>query len=477
MKILEKGKLPPQAVDLEEAVLGAMMIDNKGLDDAFEVILKPEVFYKQAHKFIFSAIKSLYKNNDKIDLLTVSNKLRTQGKLEKVGGDFYLVNLTQKVASSAHVEYHSRIILQQYIKRELIKNSAAIIENCYNETSDALKLLDSAYDHLNNVSEQLVQNKEINVKELTGQILDRGGKMFRKEISPGIETPIRDLTKVMGGWRNDELIIMAGRPGMGKTSFVLKSAWYAAIKGIPVGMFSLEMSSEKLMSRIWSMECRINGNKFSKDGLSPDDQAKITTRILELGNPPFYIDDTSSLNIQTLRIKAKRMKREHNVQMIVIDYLQLMSGNSSSREQEISAISRGLKEISGELNIPVIALSQLSRAVEKRENKRPLLSDLRESGAIEQDADVVMFFYRPEYYSLTEWDDYDRVPCAGEAEYIVAKNRNGGLIRNRMKFEAQYTLFSNLDDSFNHYEKPLPNLEPNDVFENSDIQNNGDMPF
>lgn len=480
---LEKVKLPPQAVDLEEVVLGTLLQFQYTLDDAM-ANLKPKVFYKNKHRLIFKAIEAVYLRGDGVDLMTVSQELRTMKKLEEVGGDFYIVELTQKVVSGANINFHSRILLQKFIQRELISNSNSIIKEAYEEGTDSLDLLDKAYSHLATVSNMLIKNKEIDIRELTAEIIDRGGKLYRNEIKSGIETPITNLTNRMGGWRDSELIIIAARPGMGKTAFALKAGWIAALKGIPVGFFSLEMSAEQLLSRLWSMDLEIENDKFTKTGLTPEDQKRILTRVTEFDKIPFHIDDSTSLTIQELTIKAKKLKKEKGIKMLIVDYLQLMSGNSNNREQEISKISRGLKLVAKELNIPVIALSQLSRSVEQRGgSKRPLLSDLRESGAIEQDADVVQFIYRPEYYGIEEWDDYDRTPCAGQAEYIIAKNRNGGLVRNRMKFVGKYTNFKNIDeDSDEDFDKefippaPEPNSNLSDAWDDPKEEED-DMPF
>jgi replicative DNA helicase len=451
-----RGKLKPQATDIEEIVIGGLLIDGRATDEVMDY-LRPDVFYLEKNQMIFEAIQNLYNNQEAIDLKTVSNQLKKSKNLSRIGGDFHLIDLTQKISSAAHIDHHGRILMQKYIQRELIKNSSAIIENAYEDGVDSLELLDKAFDHLGEVSNLIIRNKEINIKELTAEIIDYGGKLFRNEVKPGIETPISHLTNRMGGWRNGELIILAARPGMGKTAFALKTGWLAALQQIPVAFFSLEMSATRLLSRIFSMDLKIDNDKFTKDGLSPAEQEMIMARMNDFDNIPFYIDDTSSLTIQSLFVKAKKLKKNKGIKLLIIDYLQLMSGNSKNREQEISKISRGLKMIAIELDIPVIALSQLSRAVETRGgNKRPLLSDLRESGAIEQDADVVGFLYRPEYYGNETWDDYEGVSCVGEAEYIISKNRNGGLVRNRMKFEGRYTRFSDIDEETDVFDYPEP---------------------
>lgn len=468
--------IPPQAKDIEKVILGAMLIDERGIDEAFE-ILKPEIFYDKKQREIYKAIEALYLRNDAIDMLTVSTELRNRGKLEFVGGDYQVIQLSQKVSSSAHIEYHCRIIQQKYIQRELIANSKSITKEAYSEGTDVFDLLDKAYTHLNSVSDILIKNKEIDVKEMTADIVDYAGKLYRGEVESGIPTPIQNLTQKMGGWRNSELIILAARPGMGKTAFAIKSGWVAALRGLPVGFFSLEMSGSQLLSRLWSMDLHIENDKFIKHGLDEHERKRVITRATEFEEIPFYIDDEPALSIKTLSVKAKKWKKEKGIKMLIVDYLQLMSGtgSKSNREQDVSKISRGLKLLAKELDLPVIALSQLSRAVEQRGGaKRPLLSDLRESGAIEQDADVVQFIYRPEYYGEETWDDYQSEFCAGQAEYIVAKNRNGELVRNRMKFAGKYTDFTDIDDFDEVIEpsKPEPNHDMNNAFDSDD-----DMPF
>jgi len=474
--LINIGKIPPQALDMEEAVLGALMIDERGSFEIMEFMFK-DAFYKDAHQQIFESIHNLFKNNEPIDLLTVSKNLKSKGKLESIGGDMALVQLTQKVSSSAHIEFHSRIILQKYIQRSLIRVSNESIENAYKEDADVFDLLDQTYDNLNSVTESAIKKTESSFGETVIAQIEKGRKIYKGEIKPGLETPFKKLTRRTGGFRDEELIILAARPGMGKTSFALTIALHAAENKTPVCIFSLEMSSAKLIDRILSMKARIPGDKFNVHGLSDQDLNVLEPISKDFQKMPIHIDDTSSLSIDELQIKAKILKRKHNIGLLVVDYLQLMTASIGSkggnREQEISKISRGLKKISGDLKIPVIALSQLSRAVETRGgNKRPQLSDLRESGAIEQDADMVMFLYRPEYYNIDQWDEYNNVPTQGECEYIVAKNRNGGLVRNRVGFEAKYTLFSDLEEQ-------EPDLVPVSAAEAFDLpeHDNDDLPF
>lgn len=480
---LERGKIPPQAVELEKAVLGAMMIDRNGCTQALE-ILNQDAFYDYGHQIIFEAIADVFKKSKSVDLLTVSEQLKSSGKLEKCGGDFALIRLTQAVASSAHIEHHSRIIIQKKIQRELIKNSSEIIESAYENDADVFNLLELSYSKLNEIAKVTTRKKEQKVGDVLPKVLDKARKINSGEIKAGIQTPFTKLTEYDGGWRNDELIIIAARPGMGKTSMALLAALEPAKLGIPTAFFSLEMSAETLVSRVASMEFKIYNDKFNKKGINEFDEEKITT---SLDNIPFYIDDTSSITIEEFQIKANRLKSEHGIKLIVIDYIQLMEvadKKGKNREQEVSKISRGLKSVALELNIPIIALSQLSRAVETRGgSKRPLLSDLRESGAIEQDADIVSFIFRPEYYGITEWDDNEHTPCAGQAEYITSKNRNGGLSSMRFQFDAKFTLFSDLEkpkefEPDNHF---IPKGNPEDVFadepQNLNDNDPDDLPF
>ena len=462
-----KGNLPPQALDLEEAVLAAMLIDKNGLTECLD-ILNAEVFYKNKHKVLFSTIKEVYTNSDAVDLLTVSSALKKANKLESIGGDFFLIGLTQKVSSSAHVEHHARIILQKYIQRELIRNASSIVKNSYRDDADVFDILDMAYNHLNQVGELSMSSQESSLKDVIDSVVERGVKIYNGEIKAGIVTPIRKLTDRTGGWRDGELIIMAARPGMGKTSFALCCALKSAKEKIPTAFFSLEMNKATLTSKILSMEFKVDNKKFMIDGLDIHDQSRIDEGRRTINQIPLFLDDTAGLSIEKFQIKAKRLKSKHGIKLIVVDYMQLMTatGTKGNREQEISKISRGLKKTALDLNIPIIALSQLSRAVETRPNKRPQLSDLRESGAIEQDADIVTFLYRPEYYGISEWDeqDYNFESTENECEYIVAKNRNGGLIRNRMKFEGRYTLFSDLENQYNFEEEALPFVSSSDAF-------------
>lgn len=481
---LEKGKLPPQAIDLEEAVLGAMMIDKKGVDEVID-ILQPDAFYKEAHQHIFEAIFQLFTDSQPIDLLTVSAQLKKMGKLDLAGGDFYLIQLTQKISSSAHIEFHSRIILQKYIQRSLIKISSEIIEQSYDESTDVFDLLDQAESKLYEVTQGNIKRSSETAQSLVLQAKQRIQDISNRQGLSGVATGFEKLDQVTSGWQPSDLIIIAARPGMGKTAFVLSMARNMAIDfNAPVAVFSLEMSSVQLITRLISSETGLTSEKLRTGQLEKHEWEQLTIKVKDLEKAPLFIDDTPSLSIFDLRAKARRLSSQHGIKLIIVDYLQLMTaGNSAgkgggNREQEISTISRNLKALAKELNVPVIALSQLSRAVETRgSSKRPLLSDLRESGAIEQDADIVSFIYRPEYYKIDQWDDEEAAPTEGQAEFIIAKHRNGSLENIRLKFIGSLGKFDNLDtysssfDDFpskmnvdNPYQTPRHKPTPNEAF-------------
>jgi replicative DNA helicase len=447
---LEQGKIPPQAIDLEEVVLGAMMIDKKGVDEVID-ILSIESFYKEAHQHIFEAILQLFESSEPIDLLTVSSKLRKNQKLDVVGGDFYLIGLTQKVSSSAHIEFHARIILQKFIQRSLIKISNEIIEDSFDETKDVFDLLDKAESKLYDVTQGNIKRSTETAQDLVFQAKRKIEEISNKEGLSGIPSGFERLDAVTSGWQSSDLIIIAARPGMGKTALTLSMARNIAVNsGQPVAFFSLEMSSVQLITRLISSETGLSSEKLRTGKLEKHEWEQLNVKVKALEKAPLFIDDTPSLSIFDLRAKARRLASQHDIKLVIIDYLQLMTAGSSqkggNREQEISTISRNLKALAKELNVPVIALSQLSRAVETRGgSKRPLLSDLRESGAIEQDADIVSFIYRPEYYKIEEWDDEEQSPTEGQAELIIAKHRNGGLDSIRLKFIGSLGKFDNLD--------------------------------
>jgi len=464
---LQQGKIPPQALELEEAVLGAMLIDKKGVDEVID-ILQPDAFYKISHQLIFDAIYQLFQGSQPIDLLTVSSELRKKGKLEAVGGEFYLVQLSQRVASSAHIEFHARIILQKFIQRSLIKISNEIIESAYKESTDVFDLLDEAESKLYDVTQGNIKKSSETAQNLVLEAKKKIEEISKRDGLSGVSTGFEKLYKLTSGWQPSDLIIIAARPGMGKTALTLSMARNIAVgKQIPVAFFSLEMSSVQLITRLISSETGLSSEKLRTGKLADHEWQQLNVKVTDLEKAPLFIDDTPSLSIFDLRAKARRLSSQHGIKLIVVDYLQLMTAGASSktgnREQEISTISRNLKALAKELNIPVIALSQLSRAVETRGGtKRPMLSDLRESGAIEQDADIVSFIYRPEYYNIDEWDDDERTPSEGQAEFIVAKHRNGGLDNIRLKFVGHLGKFEDLD-SFDSPFEFKSKMNPNDA--------------
>ncbi|WP_369999820.1 replicative DNA helicase [Winogradskyella sp.] len=479
---LEKGKIPPQAIDLEEVVLGAMMIDKKGVDEVID-ILSAEAFYKEAHKHIFDAIFKLFENSEPVDLLTVSSQLKKDEKLDLIGGDFYLISLTQRVSSSAHIEFHARIILQKYIQRSLIKISNEIIEEAYDETKDVFDLLDNAEAKLYEVTQGNVKKSTETAQSLVIQAKKKIQDISNKEGLSGIPTGFDKVDKLTSGWQPSDLVIIAARPGMGKTALTLTMARNIAVDfNKAVAFFSLEMSSVQLITRLISSETGLSSEKLRTGKLEKHEWEQLNVKVKTLEKAPLFIDDTPSLSIFDLRAKARRLKSQYDIQVIMIDYLQLMTAGGSqkggNREQEISTISRNLKALAKELNVPVIALSQLSRAVETRGgSKRPLLSDLRESGAIEQDADIVSFIYRPEYYKIDEWDDEERSPTEGQGEFIVAKHRNGGLDNIRLKFIGHLGKFDNLDDfdtPFGEFHSKMNAAANDDTFKPDSFPNPSD---
>ncbi len=446
---VELGKLPPQAVDLEEAVLGAMMLEQTALNTVID-ILKPESFYKDAHAKIYSAMMVLFTKGEPVDILTVTHTLRKEGTLELVGGPIYISQLTNRIASAANIEVHARIIAQKFIQRELIRISNDIIRDAYEESSDVFDLLDKAENNLFQVAEGNIRKNYDKMSSLIKLALDQI-EAARENTSgvSGVPTGFNALDRVTSGWQNSDMIVLAARPGMGKTAFVLSMARNMAVEfGRGVAIFSLEMSSVQLVQRLISSETEIDAEKLRKGNLEEHEVHQLNQRVARLSEAPIYIDDTPALSVFELRAKCRRLKAQFGISMIIIDYLQLMTAGGDNkggnREQEISTISRSIKQIAKELDVPVIALSQLSRQVETRGgDKRPLLSDLRESGAIEQDADIVGFIYRPEYYGIDV--DADGNSNHQKAEIIIAKHRNGSLEDVPLRFIGKLAKFTNWD--------------------------------
>ena len=477
------GKVQPQAIPLEEAVLGALMLDRDALPMVMDA-LRPESFYLEAHQHIYRAIIRLFERSNPVDLLTVTEELRKGGDLDKVGGPYYLVELSNRVASAANIEYHARIIAQKHIQRELINVSTKTIKNAYEDTTDVFDLLDEAEKGLFAITQNNLSRSYESMGTLSSKVLKIIEEVSKKEDGlTGVPTGFTELDRLTSGWQPSDLIIVAARPGMGKTSFVLAVALNAARdfnKG--VALFSLEMASTQLVQRLISMEAEISGSKMRNGKLEDYEWQQLQSTVEKLNSVPIFIDDTPAINIFELRAKCRRLKQQHDIQLVVIDYLQLMTGGGEStkngnREQEISSISRALKSLAKELSVPVIALSQLSRAVETRGgSKRPQLSDLRESGAIEQDADIVSFIYRPEYYQILE--DENGQSLKGVAEYIIAKHRNGALDTVKLKFTDNFAKFGNLDDpTFAGLNDPLTGPFQPSIITRGSRMNDEDIPF
>ena len=462
---LEQGKLQPQAVELEEAVLGALMLEKDALTSVIDM-LKPDVFYKEAHQKIYRAILDLFEKSEPIDILTVTNQLKKNGHLEMVGGPYYITQLTSRIASSANIEYHTRIISQKYLQRELIRISTDIIHDAFEDTSDVFELLDAAERNLFAVSETNLRRSYEKMSDLIRDAIEQINKARQHEDHLiGVPSGFMELDRLTAGWQRSDLIVVAARPGMGKTAFVLSMARNMAVDyKKAVAFFTLEMNALQLVTRLISSETQISADKLKKGTLEEYEWQQLHTKIAALTDAPLIIDDTTALSIFELRAKARRLKQQHNIEMIIVDYLQLMQGNGDNkgnREQEISTISRSLKSLAKELNVPVIALSQLSREVEKRGgSKRPILSDLRESGAIEQDADMVVFLYRPEYYKIENFED--QMPTKDMAEIIVAKNRNGALKDIRLRFIGRFAKFADFEanEDFTGYQQYSDNDSP-----------------
>jgi len=450
------GKMPPNALDFERLVIGTFLIDKKGLDHSID-LLTPEVFYDPRHQVLFSAILKLYEGNQPVDLMTIIQALKKEGRLNLAGGDAYIIDLTMGVSSSAHIEYHVRVILEKYILRSLINVSANVIDASYKESTDVFELLDKAEQSFFEITNGTIKKGFDTANSLVKQAIDTIKSLKDKEGLSGVPSGFRDVDKETGGWQNSDLIIIAARPAMGKTAFLLSMARNIAVgHKIPMALFSLEMASVQLITRMIASETRISSEKLRKGTLDDEEWQRLFSNVSELENAPLYIDETPSLSIFDFRAKCRRLVMQHGVKIIMVDYLQLMTAGgggkgAGNREQEISMISRSLKAIAKELNVPVIALSQLSRSVETRPGKRPQLSDLRESGAIEQDADIVSFIFRPEYYKITVWDNDEEgqeTSTENQAELIIAKHRNGATADVRLSFLKHFAKFADIEMAF-----------------------------
>jgi len=415
----EMGRIPPQAIELEQVVLGAMMLERNAVNDTID-ILNEQSFYDPKHQYIFKAIRDLFASTNPVDLVTVTERLAKNGELTAAGGVGYVSQLTNRVASSAHIQYHARIIAEKFIKRELIRVSSDILKDAFDDTVDVFDLLNKAETGLFQIGEN---NMTKQVNAMSSVVKDAIEEIEKARAAgdgvSGIPSGFIELDKITSGWQRSDMIVVAARPGMGKTAFVLSAARNTAVE-------------------------------HGKGDLADHEFHQLHARIPKLTTAPIFIDDSPGLSIFDFRAKCRRLKAQHNIELVIIDYLQLMSAkdgrNNGNREQEISTISRSIKEIAKELNIPIIALAQLSRSVEQRAgDKKPMLSDLRESGAIEQDADIVSFLYRPEYYKIYK-DDHGN-STQDMAEFIIAKHRNGKTDTVRMRFEAKYARFENMNDA------------------------------
>ncbi len=472
------GHLQPQAIDLERTILGALMIDS----DAFSVvseILKPETFYEPKHNYIYDAVQRLNMNELPVDIMTVTEELKRMGKLENVGGAPYIIELSSLVASSAHIEYHSKIIQQKYLARQLIHFASNVETKAFDDTIDVEELMQEAEGSLFEISQKNMKQDYVPIAPvLTEAIKILQNASQNADGLTGIPTGYTRLDEITSGWQKSDLIILAGRPAMGKTSFALSLAKNIAVDyNRPIAFFSLEMNNVQLVNRLMSNTFEIAGSKILNGQLDDDEWKRLDQKMDLLSNAPIYIDDTPGLSVFELRTKARRLVREKNVQIIMIDYLQLMNANGmkfGNRQEEVSTISRSLKGLAKELDIPIIALSQLNRGVESREGnegKRPQLSDLRESGAIEQDADMVLFVHRPEYYRiLTDEKGND---LRGMAEVIIAKHRKGATDIVTLKFLGQYTRFDNPDSGYGINSNPTEGGE----MIGSKINGDSDVPF
>jgi replicative DNA helicase len=448
---IELGKIPPQALELEEAVLGAVMLEKDAILQIIDII-KPESFYKDEHQKIFQAIVDLTSANKAIDLLTVTEELRKKKQIDEVGGPVYITQLTTRVASAAHVEFHARIVAQKHIQRELIRVSSEIQSRAFDESTDVDDLLDFSEGELFNIAQGNIKKESQKVNVLIKEAIHQMEEASKRADSLiGIPSGFTKLDRLTNGWQNSDLVIVAARPSMGKTAFVLTMARNMAVEhNKAVALFSLEMASLQLVNRLIVAETELPSNRIRNGKLADFEWEQLDYKIKKLVDAPIFIDDTPAISVFELRAKARRLKRQHNVEILIIDYLQLMTGTPDSRgnrEQEVSTISRALKSIAKELDIPVIALSQLNRSVEIRSGtKRPQLSDLRESGAIEQDADMVIFIHRPEKYGLLE--DENGNSLRGLAEIILAKHRNGPIGDVLLEFKDEFAKFKELQETY-----------------------------
>jgi len=435
-------KLPPQNIEAEQSVLGGILIENEAINKVME-ILSAEDFYRDAHRKIFYAMINLSERDEPADLITLTNELRKINQLDSVGGASYITSLIDSVPTAANIEYYAKIIKEKALLRKLIETSTEIITQSYQDRGEVEEFLDEAERAFFQISEYRVRPSFYPIRYIVKESFKTIEKLFeKKELVTGVPSGFKDLDQKTAGFQRSDLIIVAGRPSMGKTAFCLNLAEYAAIeKRIPVAIFSLEMSKEQLVIRMLCSEAHVEGNRLRTGFLNESDWPRLTLAAGNLSDAPIFIDDSAALSVLELRAKARRLNAEHGLGLIIVDYLQLMKGRArtESRQQEISEISRSLKALAKEINIPIIAVSQLSRRTEERQGMRPQLSDLRESGAIEQDADLILFIYRDEVYNRSEDN-----PNRGKAEVIIGKQRNGPIGKIELAFLDKYTTFKEL---------------------------------
>jgi replicative DNA helicase len=439
---LSSHKLPPQNLEAEQSVLGGILIENEAINRVME-ILDADDFYRDGHRKIFNALINLSERDEPADLITLTNELRKIDQLDSIGGASYLASLIDSVPTAANIEYYAKIVKEKSILRKLIQTSTEIITQSYEDRGDVEVFLDEAERAIFDISEKRVRPSFFSIRDVVKESFKTIERLFqKKELVTGVPSGFKELDRMTAGFQPSDLIIIAGRPSMGKTAFCLNVAQYAAVENkIPVAVFSLEMSKEQLVIRMLCSEAHVEGTRLRTGFLNESDWPKLTIAAGNLSEAPIYIDDSAALSVLELRAKARRLKSERGLGMLIIDYLQLMKGRArvESRQQEISEISRSLKALAKELNIPVIAVSQLSRKTEERTGNRPQLSDLRESGAIEQDADLIIFIYRDEVYNRAEDN-----PNRGKAEVIIGKQRNGPIGKIEMAFLDKFTTFKEL---------------------------------
>lgn len=471
------GKLPPRDIELEEIVLGACMLEKDAYMNVCDILV-PDSFYDPVNKKIFEAITTLGLNQRPIDMMTVTEQLRRNGTLEEVGGAVHIAELTARVYSSANLEFHASIVAQKYLARRLINFAANVETKAYDESNDIEDLLQETESQLFDISQNQLKREVTQIDPVINLALEQIQNAANNESGlSGLQSGYRDLDKMTSGWQNSDLIIIAARPAMGKTAFVLSMAKNMAVdNNYPIAIFTLEMSNVQLIKRLISNVASLEGEKIKSGRLSSDEEDRLNSRIRTIYGAPLYLDETPGLSISELRTKARRLVREKGVRMIMIDYLQLMNATGQkhgSREQEVSTISRSLKALAKELDIPIIALSQLNRSTENREDKRPVLSDLRESGAIEQDADIVCFIHRPEYYTRATQDGEGN-NIKGLAYLIVAKHRSGGVGDVKLHFVSKFAKFENWEEGYEVMQETLAEnkvkIESRMNHENHDIR-------